>query len=175
MTKIFLKLRRRFYYLLLSLTRYWEGRLGIKCRYLIYKRFCKSCGTGIHIASSVFIQDVEKLELGDNISIHEFSLISCEGGLKIGNDVSIAHNCSILTTSHIYDNPDIKVRDSGVINCPVEIGDNVWIGCGCRILGGAEIGSGVILGANSVAIGILADDNVYVGAPAKAKKSRVKN
>ena len=52
----------------------------------------------------------------------------------------------------------------------VLIGKNVWVGDGCAILAGAEIGDGAVIGANSVVSGVVPAGCVAVGAPARVVK-----
>ena len=54
----------------------------------------------------------------------------------IGNDVSIAHGVSILTTEHRFDSVEIPIRDQGTRSLPTILGSDVWIGAGARISGG---------------------------------------
>jgi len=55
---------------------------------------------------------------------------------------------------------------------PVNIGSDVWIGAGCKILGGVTIGNGCIIGAGSVVIKDLPPYSISVGNPAKVLKYR---
>jgi serine O-acetyltransferase len=48
-----------------------------------------------------------------------------------------------------------------------EIGNNVLLGSGCKILGGISIGDNVIVGANSVVIESVSPDTTVVGIPAR--------
>lgn len=48
-----------------------------------------------------------------------------------------------------------------------QIGDDVYISAGSRILGDIKIGSNVIIGANSVVLKDVPDNCVVAGAPAK--------
>lgn len=173
MASIYRKIRRRLLYTGLAVTRNIEGRAGIASRAFLYRKLCVSFGSNVRIGPAVFINEAEKLALGSNVSINEFCLISCSGGLDIGSDVSIAHNCSILTTSHLYQDPDVPIRDSGVKYDAVSIADNVWFGCGVRILCGSNVESGVVVAANSVARGRLESNSIYAGTPAKRIKSRL--
>lgn len=129
-------------------------------------------GKEVKIYPAVYIEVPECLSLGNSISIHEFCYFSCTGEVSIGNNVSIAHNCSILTADHVFNIQDKIIQDSGYVFNKVTIGNNVWVGCGTRILPGSIIGDGVVIGANSVVKGILPADTVCVGAPAKPKKKR---
>jgi virginiamycin A acetyltransferase len=52
------------------------------------------------------------------------------------------------------------------------IGNDVWIGQGARILPGACIGDGVIVGAGAVVQGVIPPYSVVVGNPAKVSRMR---
>lgn len=47
------------------------------------------------------------------------------------------------------------------------IGDNVYISAGSRVLGGIEVGSNVIIGANSVVIKNVPSNSIVAGVPAR--------
>ncbi|MCS0457899.1 MULTISPECIES: acyltransferase [Rhizobium] len=47
------------------------------------------------------------------------------------------------------------------------IEDDVWIGAGAKILAGAHISRGCVIGANSVIKGTTVPGGIYVGAPAR--------
>jgi acetyltransferase-like isoleucine patch superfamily enzyme len=49
---------------------------------------------------------------------------------------------------------------------PIVIHDNVWIGTGCTILPGSEIGEGSIIGAGSVVSGLIPEKSLAKGNPA---------
>jgi len=166
------RLRRRAALLLLSLVRHLEGRLGSHTRVLALRAAGTKLGDDVYIGPTVHIQAPWLLQVGSRVSIHEFCLLACHGGVRIGSDVSIAHSSSILTTSHLYADLQVPIRDQGVEESPVEIQDNVWIGCGVRILCGSTIESGVVVGANSVVRGSLPRNTICAGTPAEVKKTR---
>jgi len=49
----------------------------------------------------------------------------------------------------------------------VRIGAGSWLGHGVVVLPGADIGKHVVVGANSVVTGVIPDNCVAVGAPAR--------
>ena len=51
--------------------------------------------------------------------------------------------------------------------CPVNIGDNCWIGGSVTILPGVTIGDGCTIGAGSVVVKDIPSYSVAVGNPAK--------
>jgi len=52
-----------------------------------------------------------------------------------------------------------------------DIGDNVILGAGCKILGGIRVGDGATVGANSVALNSIESGSVVVGVPARKVSS----
>ncbi len=53
------------------------------------------------------------------------------------------------------------------------VDSNVWIGCGCVVLAGMEIGSGSVIGANSTVNGSIPENSIAVGSPARRIKGRL--
>lgn len=48
-----------------------------------------------------------------------------------------------------------------------EVGDNVTLGAGAKVLGGIKLGNGVVIGANSVVLADMPDGVLCVGSPAR--------
>ena len=99
----------------------------------------------VHFTSVVFgWEKIEKgicCDPGDNNGIY----INAHGGLKLGNNVNIGSNSSILTRNHYkYDHRKEGFK-RGII-----IGNNVWIGANCVITAGVTIGDNVTIGAGCV-------------------------
>jgi acetyltransferase-like isoleucine patch superfamily enzyme len=147
------------------------GKVGIVIRYILVKNLAKKCGDNVVIKENVYISNIEKLELGDNISIHPMCYFECSGGLMIGNNVSIAHSSSILTSTHTYSNFNLPIKYNEILKKTVVIHDDVWIGCGVRILCGVHIDTRCIIGANSLVNKSVDSFSIYGGVPAKKIKS----
>ena len=141
-------------------------------RYICLKSIAKSCGNNVKIGHSVYLTYIDNCELGSNISINEFCSIGCKGGVKIGDNVSIAHRSTILSTSHNIPSKTSLIKDSGVITKKTIIGNDVWIGAGVVITAGVTIGNGVVIGANSVVTKDIPDYSIYAGSPAKLIRKR---
>jgi acetyltransferase-like isoleucine patch superfamily enzyme len=59
-----------------------------------------------------------------------------------------------------------------ILKCKrVEIGNNVWIGAGTKILPGVHIGDGAVVGAGAVVTKDVEANTVVVGVPAKYVKN----
>lgn len=127
---------------------------------------------GIYNSNS-FIKDLVKcgLQIGSNCVIYnpknfKIDLTSLEF-IKIGNYVQFTDGVTILGHDYSY---SVLINKCGDVLRPqyeTIIGNNVFIGMNSIIINGSVIGNNVIIGAGSVVTGVLEDDNVYAGNPAK--------
>jgi len=81
--------------------------------------------------------------------------------IRIGNDVSIGPNATILTLGHDPQSPDFADRGGDVL-----IGSRVWIGYGAIVLPGVTIGDGAIVGAGAVVTKDVEPFAIVAGNPA---------
>lgn len=137
----------------------------------------------------VFERETGSILVGDRTHIGLSSLISINK-IEIGNDVTIAWNCTIYDhNSHSvkweerqYDTVQeyndwkesgdlIKNKNWDVVkSAPIKICDKVWIGMGCTILKGVTIGEGAVVAAGSVVTKDVEPYTVVGGNPAKMIK-----
>jgi serine O-acetyltransferase len=87
--------------------------------------------------------------------------IGHHGGIVVNHDVVIGRDCNInheVTIGAKYGgkNPGVPV-----------IGDRVYLGPGCKVIGGVYLGNDVAVGANSVVLDSIPDSAVAAGIPAK--------
>lgn len=113
-----------------------------------------------------------KIVLGTNCSVNPYTILYGHGGLDIGNDVRIAAHVVAVPADHIYEKRSTPIFQSGEHRRGIHIGDDVWIGAGAKILDGAHVASGCVIGANSVLKAKTEPYGVYVGAPASLVKFR---
>jgi len=96
---------------------------------------------------------------------------------EIGPGLFIAHSvgtvigaASIGRNLTLFQGVTLGSRDLTMsfepVNRPV-IGDNVVLGAGCKVLGGIEIGVGVIVGATAVVLESVPPGATVVGIPAR--------
>jgi acetyltransferase-like isoleucine patch superfamily enzyme len=109
------------------------------------------------------------LHIGNNVEISNFCVITSHtGGTYIGDDAMIGPNVSIIGNNYRYDRLDVPIRlQEKVSPKGIRIGNNVWIGAGCTILDGADIGAGTIVTPNSVVSSKLPENSIAQGNPAK--------
>lgn len=89
-----------------------------------------------------------QIELGENFFANFNCVLLDSAQITFGNNVLLAPNVHIYTVDHPRD-PHER-RTGKCIAKPVNIGDDVWIGAGAKIMPGVSIGAGAIIGANAV-------------------------
>lgn len=164
-------LPRWFRIYLLRLFRNSGGRIGIVIRYILVKKLAKSCGINVCIKQYVFLENIQNISFGNNVSIHPFCYLEGAGGIEIGNDVSLAHNISILSVNHTWDNQYISIKYNPIQYLPVKICDDVWVGCGCRLMAGVTIHSRSIVAAGAVVTKDVEPHTIVGGIPTKKIKN----
>lgn len=146
------------------------GKLIVLFRYILIKSISDSIGNNLYIGRYVIIKNIKNITIGDNVSIHDFCYIDCTDNVIIGSNVSIAHSSSIISFEHGYMEKNTPIKYNILNKNKIIIKDDVWVGCGCRILAGTIINNRVIVGANSITKGILEEASIYVGSPAQKVK-----
>lgn len=101
------------------------------------------------------------------MSLNPFCVVYGHGGLRIGKDTRIAAQCIIIPSNHNFSDPTRPIRSQGETCLGIEIGSDVWLGAGVRVLDGVIIGDGCVVGANSVVNRSLSPYGVYAGVPAR--------
>lgn len=143
------------------------GLGGEAIRYIWAIRLFKAAGTNIRIGPGCTIHHWDRIECGSNVSIHERTYIDANGGLRIGNDVSIAHASSLLAFDHSWEDRDTPIKYNPLIPDEIVIHDDVWLGCGVRILSGVHLSSRTIVAAGAVMTTGKYEPGIYGGIPGR--------
>lgn len=167
------RLKRALLYRLYLLVMRGESLNWLRVRRWIIDQLLGRKHRQLNIFPDVFIEGIEGLRIGDNVSINRGCNISAFGGLTIGNDVSIAHSTSILTSEHGFSDPSRPIKEQPVRYAAVTISNNVWIGARVCILAGVMLPSGTIVGAGAVVKRSLGKENCTIGGvPAQVIRER---
>jgi acetyltransferase-like isoleucine patch superfamily enzyme len=118
--------------------------------------------------------DVGQIVLGDRCSVNPFCLLNGYGGIFIGNDVRIASHAVILSSTHRYEDPSVPIESQGVLGKKTVIGDDVWLGSHCVVVGGVRIGAHSIIGAGAVVLDDIPEYGVAAGVPARVIRLRTR-
>lgn len=161
----------------------------------------KSVGKNVLISDKATIYNAKNIEIGDNVRIDDFCVISAgEGGIKIGNNVHIAVFCSLIGnglitmgdfsglssrisiysstddySGNFMTNPTIDKKFTNVISGDVYIGKHTIIGSGTIILPNVKINDYSAVGALSLVNKDIGEFKIAIGVPAKEIKDRNKN
>ena len=92
--------------------------------------------------------------------------------IRLGEDCMLSNTIIIRTSdSHpIYNSEGIRINPPK----PIIIGNHVWIAPDTKIMKGAEIGDGCIIGSNSMVNGKIPANTMAVGMPAKVIRHDIK-
>jgi acetyltransferase-like isoleucine patch superfamily enzyme len=160
------------------------------------RALCTSVGKRFRIERIPYMRNKGRIIIGDNVYISGKiglafnTALGFDPELRIGNHTFIGHQCSfslakgitigdhclIAGGTNFFDNDghptDAAKRRAGEqVNTddvhPIIIGNDVWIGIGCRILKGVHIGDRAIIGAASVVTRNVAPDTIVAGNPAR--------
>ncbi len=155
-------------------------------------------GKGSFISPNATIYSPEGLEIGENVRIDDFCILSCGGGVKIGSHVHIApysvlfgkygieledfsefaaRTTILSATDDWYGNslvgPCIPDEFKPTLKTgKVTIRKHALLGVGCTVMPGVTIDEGSSVGAYSLVKGHLAAWGIYAGVPAKWLRAR---
>jgi acetyltransferase-like isoleucine patch superfamily enzyme len=112
------------------------------------------------------------LDVGDGSSIGDYSFIGCAAGVSIGRNVLMGQRVSFHSQNHRFDDVTRPIREQGVTNSPIIIGDDCWLGAGSIILSGVELGPGSVVAAGSVVNHSFGANSIVAGVPARLIRLR---
>jgi serine O-acetyltransferase len=103
--------------------------------------------------------------------------LPCE--VEVGNNFVIDHFGGIVISGYAKFGDNCRIRNGVVVGLKnishpkaPQIGNDVDIGTGAKLLGDIKIGNRVVIGANAVVIRDVPDDSIAVGIPATIKARR---
>lgn len=102
--------------------------------------------------------------LGVNCSVH--------GPLRIGDNVMMGPEVTILTHTHNIERTDIPMGQQGMRVAEVVVDNDVWIGMRVVIMPGVKVGNGAVIGSCAVVTKDVPDFAVVGGVSAKIIKYR---
>lgn len=115
-----------------------------------------------------------KLTIGNNVSIGEYTHITCANRIEIGDGLLTGRFVLITDNGHGKSSPSETsippLLRPVYSNGTIIIGKNVWIGDKATILPGVTIGDGAIIAANAVVTKDIPAYSVAAGCPAKIVK-----
>ena len=135
-----------------------EGvQFGWKASPLFYAGYC-------HVEAS---SAESRIEIGDRTEFNNNLMIKSEGpGIRIGRDGLFGAHVEIFDSN--FHDLDPRRRHGGTPRmAPVEIGENVFVGMGVKVLKGVTIGADSVIGAGAVVTSSIPPGVVAAGNPAR--------
>lgn len=115
-----------------------------------------------------------RVEIGDGVTCTGKCYVSTAemSYVKIGKDCMIASSNEIRADDA---HPIFDVKTEKRLNLPtgIDIGEHVWIAAKATILGGTSIGNGSVIGFGSIVKGLIPNNCIAAGSPAKVLKKDV--
>jgi acetyltransferase-like isoleucine patch superfamily enzyme len=163
-------------------------RQGSTLTNVLYRRAFAALGPGSNIMKPRTLRGLASVFVGDRFIAHSGAWIQCvdgEGPLRIGDDVLLGYDVQVHAYDAITIGDRVVVGSNTMINSggyvdrfvaqgagTINIGNDVFIGHNCTILGGVTIGDHVIVAAGAVVTRDLASGSIAGGVPAKLIGSR---
>jgi acetyltransferase-like isoleucine patch superfamily enzyme len=187
------------YELVMLLSQWVPGALGLALRQRLYRTLLGACGRGVVFGQNVVLRHPHKIRIGDDVVVDDNCLLDAKGdtnrGITIGSRVFIGRN-TILSCK----NGDIDLDDGANIgfNCEifsasrVRVGRDTLVAAYCYLIGGdhdfadpsqpvlaqsrrsagVSVGAGAWLGAGvKILDGVTIGDRAIVGAAALVREA----
>ncbi len=163
----------------------WRWRVSALTTSVLYRRAFGSIGQGTVIVRPHKLQGVERIHLGAGCSIFEGAWLASEpggGALRIGDNTYLGHEVHLHALDPVTIGSGCVVADGVFVGSsdhdrvdrhqvhgsgPITIGDRVFLGQRCVVLGGVTIGDGATVGAHAVVTRDVAPGQTVVGVPAR--------
>jgi acetyltransferase-like isoleucine patch superfamily enzyme len=137
--------------------------LGVRMRRLLARHIFRRCGRNFKAFHFVKLSFGYNMDVGDDVVVHRHVLLDDRGGIRLGNNVSIADFSNIYSHSHaLHDGRDVSTP-------AVIIGNGVRLTYHATVLAGVHMADDSMLGALAVATKDIASGDVALGVPAQPK------
>lgn len=114
------------------------------------------------------------LLLGEHVYINSGCVLYTGNGIRIGNNVAIAANCTFAPVNHAYRDKNRLIREQGFLPSKggIVVEDDVWIGANCVLLDGALLRRGCVIAAGAIVRGEIPAYTVWAGEPLRQMGER---
>ncbi|MCC3756086.1 acyltransferase [Staphylococcus capitis] len=147
-----------------------DSKFAVTYRYMYLKKYARFVDRNVYVGKFVCLKNIDSLTIGKNVSIHSFNYVDAYGEIFIGNNVSIANHCTLISSEHTWDDKNRPIKFNAICPRKIVIEDDVWIASGVRVLGGNTIRERNIIAAGAVLTKSTEPNSLYVGIPAKRMK-----
>lgn len=111
------------------------------------------------------------IEIGNNVTIGNYTFIYSSKKIEIRNNIMIAPFCYIVDSNHNTKLDQPMIFQKNIVG-DIVINNDVWIGQGSTILLNTEISEGSVIGSNSLVNKNTLPGSINVGIPSKQIATR---
>jgi maltose O-acetyltransferase len=148
------------------LFRWCPGGYGMVARFVLYKLLLKHQGKNVTIRDGVKIMFPERVSIGNNSGVNDGCFLEGSGGITIGDYVRLAPRVEIMTSNHVFADPDKPIKLQGLEFKGVTIENDVWVGIGVLITAGVTIRKGAVVAGHAVVTKDVPEYAIVAGIPA---------
>ncbi|MDP9203522.1 MAG: acyltransferase [Gemmatimonadota bacterium] len=141
-------------------------------------------GTRIVIGDDVFIDSFVRIRpvggtgdviIGARCYINSGTVIYSGNGVRLGEGVLIAANCTLAPVNHAYRERSRTILEQRFApdRGGIQIEDDVWLGANSVVLDGAHLRKGCVIGAQCLVAGDVPEYSVNVGNPLRVLGYRI--
>jgi acetyltransferase-like isoleucine patch superfamily enzyme len=148
---------------------WYMGNSSWQCRWkaAILRRFGATVGSRLYMERAVIVRGPDGLQMGSDCAVSAFTVLTCSGGLTIGDHVMVGYGCRVLTANHRVLPAGRHFRYSGHETAPVVLKSGCWLGTNVVVLPGVTVGEGAVAAAGAVVTRDVPDNTYVGGVPAK--------
>lgn len=121
-------------------------------------------GTNIRIMSSSFFGHSNNVYIDNNVFIGANAYLDAISSIYIKEGSMIGPNCTMIAGNHNYRSADLRSvpYDNRMLDTPIIVEKNVWIGADVTICPGSYIGEGAVIGAGCCIHGTIPKYSIVV-------------
>lgn len=147
--------------------------VGLSKRGVVFGRRCTVGRFATIRPTNVLVDEPgEGLRVGDHSNIGAYAYIGCSGYIEVGNNVMMGPRVTLLAENHLIGRVDVPMIRQGVERKILSIADDCWLGAGCIVMAGVQIGRGAVVAAGAVVTRDVPPYSVVAGVPARVIRSR---
>lgn len=134
----------------------------------------KSLGENVRLGGSCQLCNTQNLIVGDDVLIGDGCYINANSLIMIGNGCMLGPKVFCFAGSHNYDSKDLRAVpfDNRLLDLPIVIENNVWVGGNVSIAPGTKIGEGSVISMGCTVAGTIPPYSVVIGSKGIVAKTR---
>lgn len=139
-----------------------------------YDRGIWQCSGRVEFEGAAIFAQGSKISVGakGSLSVGE-GFVNTAKGEFICHDRMRLGAGSLVSWDTLFMDSDFHCVDGRSISAPVVVGDNVWIGCRCMLLKGAEVPEGSVVAAGAIVTKTLGPEKSLFGGVNKILRTEI--